>query len=188
MNKLKIIIALMSAALLSACATEKQVHRTEQEVTAAAALNKEAAKVADADYFTEVEFAPGSTTLTPSSQRSINNLLNRAKGRGELKEVVVLAWADQELPSKEKKNLTGPQRKLADNRNKSVEKYIDSLSTGVDVDTYNMAERPAALGRMLNTRDARFKETLTAAGLPTTASDPQYPSKASRAVILVNIK
>lgn len=182
-----LILTALSAGIVSCAQTEK-VNKTVEETAASNSINREAAKEAGASFFTEVEFKPGSSTLTEGSQRSISNVLQRARAEGKLDEVSVLAWADEEYPSQAQKNLPDPQRKLADRRNEAVEKYIDSLKYGVDVDTYNMAERPGQIGQWVATKDARFKKTMADAGLPTTADQRQFPSKASKAVILVGIE
>jgi len=55
------------------------------------------------------------------------------------------------------------------------------------VDTYNMAQQPNVLSKWFNTTDNKLKNTLVAAGLRTTASEPSAsPHKASHALILVN--
>jgi len=176
------------AALTAACSQPGKVHKTVEETAASNAINREAAKEAEASHFTEVEFKPGSSTLTEASRRSITNLLEKARTGGQLDEVSVLAWADEEYPSSAQKNLPDPQRKLADRRAESVKKYIDGLKYDVDVDSYNMAERPGKVSEWAATKDARFKKTMADAGLPTTEDQRQFPSKASKAVILVGIE
>lgn len=147
-----------------------------------------AAAEADANYYVNVEFKPGSDQLTERSRAAIGSLMDRARGQGELKEVKVLSWADEEYPSGSRKKLSDRQKKLAQNRNKNIEAHIDSLRFGVDVDTYSMAERPNVVSQWLSTSDARFKRSLEAAGLPTTDSEASLRKHASKSVVLVRIE
>ena len=151
-------------------------------------INNKLAHEAEANYFVEIEFKEGSSRLDSDSKMAINSLINRAQVNGKVDEIKVLAWADQEFPSTDRKKLSDSQRELADSRNDRVEDYIESLREGIDVDTYNMAERPTIVERWFNTSDARFKKTLVNAGIPTTADDPKYPQKASRAVVLLSLE
>ena len=100
---------------------------------------------------------------------------------------MVLSWSDYEYPSKNLKKLPKAQIDLAQKRNRSVESYIKSLKS-VDIDAYNMAEQPNALSKWFNATDNKLKNALVSAGLPTTADDTQYPSKASHSVILIKVE
>ncbi len=150
-------------------------------------ISNAAAVEANAYNFVEIEFAPGTANLTASAKASLDAVLVQAHQKGVLDEAIVLSWADQEYPSNNLKKLSKRDRELADKRGKSVKDYVVSMSK-IDVDTYNMAVQPNAVSKWFNTTDSRLKNSLMAAGLPTTADDPQYPSKAFHSVILVKVE
>lgn len=147
-----------------------------------------AAHEADSEYFVDVEFAKGSSVLNEQSSSTISSLLKRARAEGEILDAKVLAWADQEYPSANRKKLSKGARKLAGARIKSIDTHIKTTKMSIKVDGHNMAERPSAISRWFNTPDARFKRSLLAAGLPTTAEDAPVTGRASHAVILVTLK
>jgi hypothetical protein len=171
------------------CSTEQQ--KVAQESNREAAENRvitnAAAVDAKADSFVEIKFKPGSSALTNNAKESLRSVVDQARTYGRIDDLIVLSWADQEYPSKSLKKLSVGQRNLADSRNKSIEEYVKSVRT-VDVDAYNMAERPNVLSKWMNTSDAKLKDSFVAAGLSTTADENQYPSKASHSVILVKVK
>ncbi|MGZ3690042.1 MAG: hypothetical protein ACXVAX_00975 [Pseudobdellovibrio sp.] len=151
------------------------------------AVTDAAAQESKAYNFVEIEFLPGSSQLTQSAKTSLDDVLIQAQRKGKLDEAIVLSWADDEYPSKELKKLSKSQRDLADNRNKAVKDYVKSVRS-IGVDTYNMASQPNTLSRWFNTSDNKLKNSLISAGLPTTADNPQYPSKASHAVVLIKVE
>lgn len=152
------------------------------------AITNAAAVEVGAHSFVEIQFQPGSSTLTKASKTSLNKLMSQAREDGKkIDEVMVMSWADQEFPSKNIKKLPAPQMRLAEKRNQVLKNYIKATQP-VSVESYNMAEQPSAFEKIFNTTDSKLKNSFVAAGLPTTADDPQYPSKASHAVILVKVK
>lgn len=150
-------------------------------------INNTAAREAKAHNFVEIKFAPGSASLSQHAKISLNAVIEQAKRDGKVEELIVLSWSDEEYPSKKLKKLPRVQRELAEKRNKAIESFVKETRS-VDVDTYNMAEQPHAISKWFNTADSRLKNSLVAAGLPTTADDPQYPSKASHSVVFVKLE
>ena len=157
------------------------------EETESRAVISSAAHEVGAQQFVEISFSPGSSTLTQNSKSSLDQLIKRSANNGKIDEVLVLSWSDQELPSDNLKKLGRSEINLATKRNKAVENYIKE-NRSIDVDSYNMAEQPNSFSKWINTTDARLKRSLVAAGLPTTADDPQYPSKAGSSVVLVKLE
>ncbi len=151
------------------------------------AVTNAAAQEAKAHDFVEIEFVAGSATLTENAKTSLNAVLQQAQQSGKIDEVLVLSWSDEEYPSKGLKKQSPAQIDLAEKRNKAIKEYMKTVRS-VSVDTYNMAKQPNALSRWFNTSDNRLKNSMTAAGLPTSADSQQYPSKASHSVILVKIE
>ncbi|MEK6773015.1 MAG: hypothetical protein AABY64_03665 [Bdellovibrionota bacterium] len=180
-NELK--VAGLTVLLCAGCANRP--HKTE-ESKADAVINS-AANVAQAHSFVEIEFDKGSASLSENAKTSLKSVLDQARSAGSIDEVLVLSWADDEYPSKNLKQLPKNQRELAKNRNKAVETYIKTMKN-VDVDSYNMAEQPNLFSKWFNTSDNKLKSSFIAAGLPTTADDPQNPKKASHSVILVKVE
>lgn len=150
-------------------------------------ITQKAANEVQAHKFMEIEFKPGSAELTENAKNSLAKLVQASGQVGKIDEVMVLSWSDYEYPSKNVKKLPKAQIDLAQKRNRAVEHYVKSIQR-VDVDAYNMAEQPNALSKWFNATDNRLKNALVAAGLPTTADDPQYPSKASHSVVLVKLE
>lgn len=150
-------------------------------------IAKKGGDVVNADYYVEVEFAPGSKALTSDSQQKIQSLINNAKKAGSISSVSILSWADDEFPSANVKALPEPQKVLAAQRNSSLKQYVTQTHKA-PVTTYSMAEQSNALQKFLGTTDARLKRSLVAAGLPTTADNPRFPSKASRSLVFVTVQ
>lgn len=151
------------------------------------AVTNAAAQEVRAHNFVEIEFTPGSSVLSENAKTSLNSVMDQARKDGKIDQVIVLSWSDHEYPSPSMKKLSKPQTELAEKRNKAVENYVKNIRS-VDVDTYNMAAQPNALSKWFNTTDKKLKDSFVAAGLPTTADSPQYPSKASHSVVLVKIE
>ncbi len=151
------------------------------------AITQRAATEAEAHKFTEITFKPGSAELTEPAKASLNRIVQDAGTTGKIDEVMVLSWSDYEYPAKNTQKLPKAQIDLAQKRNRAVENYVKSVKS-VDVDTYNMAEQPNTISKWFNSTDNRLKNALVAAGLPTTADNSQYPSKASHSVILVKVE
>lgn len=176
------------------CANNPQ-NPTESEISATTPVDQEKNSPTNsnsswetkAHNFVEISFNPGSSTLSEKSKTSLTSILSTARQSGKIDEVLVMSWSDQDYPSKSLKKLAKSQRALAAKRNKVIKSYVNEIKK-VDVDTFNMAERPNAISKLFNTADNELKETLVSAGLPTTADSSGHASKASRAVILVKIK
>ncbi len=149
-------------------------------------ISNEAAKKVRAYNFVEVEFQPQSSELSDQAKKLINETFQKAIWDGYIDNVSVLSWSDAEYPSKNLKTLSKDDRKLAEKRNLVIKNYLVSLKS-VDVDTYNMAEQPSKLSKLFNTADNQLKNSLVAAGLPTSADALQYPSKASHSLVLIKL-
>lgn len=151
-------------------------------------ITNAAANEVGAHSFVEIQFKSGSSTLTSTAKTSLNKLLSQVGADGhEIDQVMVMSWADQEFPSNKIKKLPAPQMRLAEKRNNALKNYIRTIRQ-VRIESYNMAEQSSAFEKIFNTTDNKLKNSFVAAGLPTTADDPQYPSKASHAVILIKVK
>jgi hypothetical protein len=162
------------------CAYQPRHVDAERTQTPAPAEVKAAANL-DASYVSEVKFSKNESALGTQDQEVLRQLVTDARAAGKIDEIKVAVWADHAYPAKQKR-LDSKERELASKRAKAIEEYLDSLDAG-DVDVYNMAERPNAMEKLLNTSDARVKRALESAGL--TGDKGGVTTKASRAVVMV---
>lgn len=140
-----------------------------------------------AERFVEIEFDQGSSHLSSTAKMIINTITVDTAYAHEISDVIVISWSDQEYPSDNLKQLSKTQRELALSRNEAIKNYLKTIRS-FDIDTYSMAEQPSSLSRILNNSETRLKTSLIEAGLPTTADELQFPSKASKAIILVKVE
>lgn len=182
--------------LTVACASKTKVkdadynsspRATNSDETQTLTLENAAAKETKASFFVEIKFDKGSAKLSESAKKSLQAIINKGNEAGEIDDLIVLSWSDSEYPNKNISKLSDHQRKLAKKRNKSVERYADSIAD-LDVDTYNMAERPNSLTKWIKTKDQRIKNSLVEAGLDRDPDAKLFASKASSSVILVKLK
>lgn len=188
--KLMVLIILFSSngcSHFKSKVTEVKRPMDRTDISVPASIQNVAAMETQANYFIEIEFVKGSAILSENAKSSVNSLINEARRHGNIDELIVLSWSDVEYPSKNLKKLSTQQRLLAKKRNQAVKKYAKDIGN-IDVETYNMAEKPNAIAKLLDTEDNRLKESLLAAGLPTTANNPPDASKASHSLILVKLK
>jgi hypothetical protein len=146
-----------------------------------------AAAVSDAHNFVEIQFQSGSAALTDQAKTSLASVIDQARADGRIEEVLVLSWSDKEYPSESKNRLTTYQADLAERRNQTIEKFIETMSYA-DVETYNMAKKPNVFSSVFNTADTRMKNSFIAAGLSTTDNKINTSGKASHAVVLVKVE
>jgi hypothetical protein len=183
-------IGFLSILLATGCSHEKKVSQSESktyEEAKSQATTASAASVAEAKNYVEIKFNEGSSSLSDTAKDSLRSVLNEARQVGKVDEVIVLSWADENYPSKELKKLSKQQRELANQRNKNIKEYL-KMVRDVDVNSYNMAERPSAFSKLFNTADNELKNSMLEAGLSTTADKADYASKASHSVILIKTK
>lgn len=189
-HKKNLAIGILSLLLAVSCSHPKKVSRSDTksyEEAKSRETTTETANVAQASNHVEIAFSEGSASLTDNAKDSLRSILNEAKREGNIDEVIVLSWADQNYPSKELNKLSKEQRELANQRNKNVKEYLKTMKD-VDVNSYNMAERPSAFSKLFNTADSELKNSMLEAGLSTTADKADYASKASHSVILIKTK
>lgn len=147
-----------------------------------ASVETVAAKETKAKYFIDIEFDKGNYALNEKAKIAINAILDVAKKHGKIEEMIVLSWSDTKYPANSVRTLSKVERKLADKRNRAVEKYAKSIADlkSLYVDTYNMEEKPNSMSRWLKNYDYQIKNSLTA--------ENNLPTKAAHSVILVRMK
>ncbi|HMN69297.1 MAG TPA: hypothetical protein PKC28_12210 [Bdellovibrionales bacterium] len=151
-----------------------------------ASAYKEAAKLNDASFVTEVVFAKSSSELSADGKSALRDVLKEAQHKGSIEEVKILSWADQEYP-RGRTALGNDARKLADERALEIKGYIEDNSKGLDFDTYNMAERPTTLRNLLKSQNSQVKRSLEVAGLAH-PDQTNMPPKAGRALVMFILK
>ncbi|MEK2645714.1 hypothetical protein [Bdellovibrio sp. BCCA] len=180
-TKMVFAMALISGVFVIGCSTreKREVMKTPSPSA------RQVAAAEEAPYVTEFAFAKGSSELTETAKQDLRRLITDARRNANIKELKVISWADKEYPSKDAKKLSSAERDLVKKRNNAIRDYVKDYSSGIDVDTYSMAERPGAIKEMFNTSDARVKKSLETAGIPTTDSAVKSPSKASKSIVMV---
>lgn len=178
-----VINAFLASVLVTGCRSHDRV---ADHTVPSPAVNS-AAEDAHASYVTEINFAKGSSTLTPAAKDRLDNVVSRARQSGTIDDIKVISWADQRYPGKDMKALSKPQRDLASRRNHTLNDYIKQQTTA-SVDTYNMAERPNSLEKLFSTSDARIKRSLEDSGVTSNATDMRFPRNASKALVMLILK
>jgi hypothetical protein len=158
-NKYLVLSATLFVAGLVGCASSSSVKQTDNQVQSTTSPQvQSAASVTDATFVTELTFQPGSSKLTSAAKSRINELIRDAKASGKIEDIKVLSWADQEYPSEQAGKLSQAQRNLAEARTKEIRNHISAADNDIDVDAYNMAERPGAISRLMGTENAKLKK------------------------------
>jgi hypothetical protein len=184
-----LILVLLSAGVSCAHRADRadRADRDDAAATARKPTSIEAKQVAaeeEAPYVTEFAFKKNDASLTPAARAKLAKLYKNAKAKGEIEDVRVITWADEEFPSVHTKTLPKAQQDLVDRRNAEIENYLESLDKDTDVKTYSMAKRPGLLADLLSTTDARIKKSLEVAGIPNTHTSVKRPSKASKSIVM----
>lgn len=149
---------------------------------------KEVAAEEEAPFVSEITFVKGKSNLTTDARERITQIIAKANKKGRISELKVIAWADSEYPSVHTKKLEKSQVRLATARSEAIKKLLKSLEDEAKISTYNMAERPGALGDLVGTTNAHIKKSLEVAGIPNTDSSVKTPAKSAKAIILVVLK
>jgi outer membrane protein OmpA-like peptidoglycan-associated protein len=196
MNAKNIFGALAFGLLIAACSSEPKTITTKEEDGGravqtnpqASMMAKQVAAEQDAPYVAEISFPKGSTTLTADAKRKLQQLFKSVSSPDQVKSVKVVTWADQDYPSEQAKKLADNQVQIAKKRNEEIQKYLQTNYQDLKMDLHSMAERPAPLKGMLGTSDARIKRSMEEAGIPTTDSVKNMPSKASKSIVMLTLK
>jgi hypothetical protein len=191
-QKMRLINLVLGTALAIAgaagCSSTAKVDDKNQPPTTVSNEAKSAAAQRNATFVTEVAFPKGSDGLSEQSRESLNDLIARAKSTGQIDEVKVVSWADREYPSESTKKLSKEERELADHRSERIKDYLKVVDKSLDVDSFNMAERPGALATLFKTENAKVKKSLEVAGISHTDSKISAPEKAGKSMVMVILK
>ena len=149
---------------------------------------KQLANEMESNHVTEIRFKKGSAELTPEARKSIATVMREAKKNHSMKKVKLITWADQEMPTEKKEELSSEQMELANRRNDTLTKFIQASERSVNIDPISMAERPQGLKELIPTETARIQESLDETGVPETGDEKEGLGKASRSIIIFTRK
>lgn len=159
-----------------------QINRTESNRQDY--LNQKENKVASSPPFVAVDFSVASAVLSKKAKSSLDSVVQQVKMKGDINQIIVLSWSDENNPPQNQKIQTVAQRELAGRRNLIIKNYLNSIK-GIDVETHNMSENANSFSKWISTADAKVKNSLTTAGLITTENELKTTNKPSRSVILL---
>jgi hypothetical protein len=131
----------------------------------------------------EIAFEPGRSDLGADTKAKLNELLRDAHRRGQVDEIKVIGWGDISYPPSGGEKAPKGQLDLARDRNRSIENYLLKGNNGIEIHSYNMAERPTALQELLKTSQAKVKDALEARGLA-----GKNANRGSRAIVMVILR
>jgi hypothetical protein len=198
----KLLMSSLLATSLVACSSSGKKTEAENPKEAGLPVSKKSAPDAGASieakqlaaqqqapFVTELNFEKGESHLSHEAKARVTKILKQAGEKGQIEQVKLISWADNEYPSVHTKVLPEKEKNLADSRNREIESFIASKGeTTPVIEKFNMAERPGALAEMVGTENARLKGTLEKAGIPNTDTSVKSPSKASKAIVMVILR
>lgn len=181
------IILTLSAVLLIGCASSRPTSVKSPSADPAVAM---ASQQIGGNIYGTLEFAPGSDKLTESSKLQLKELRDSfAKDKRDVKEIKVLAWADQEYPEVVENDAPAKEIILANERAKNIKRYLSKeLNATEDINTFNMAKRPGTLSTLTKSDDFEVKKAFERSGATSVRLDDgslSY-SKASKAIIVID--
>ncbi len=145
------------------------------------------AQIGASDYVV-VDFEQGRAGILPAHKDKLRELAAVAKAAGEKREIEVLAWADREYPQTGQKATSG-DIKLAEERAKAIETYLEKDLSLSKVEPHNMAKRPNMFSELFKTDDFEMKKTFEQTGAAPAEADSGLSkflmSKASKAVVII---
>lgn len=145
-----------------------------------------AASELNAQDFVEIEFAQGSSLLSEQAKVQLSAVVSKALQEGSIDKITVFSWADADYPSQNRKTLPRAQRRLAELRSLAISEFL-SYEKNLRTENHNMAMRPSLFERWFDSKDQKAKQSFLAAGIPTTADAPSNMSKASHAVVFLQV-
>lgn len=117
-------------------------------------------------FVTEFKFEKGSYQLTQANKNTIKEMYQKADRKGQIEEVQLITWADREFPTEERGELTDIQQRLVEERNNSIEKYLNELDKDLEVEKISMAERTGMVARFLSSDEVNVKEHMETKDAP----------------------
>lgn len=181
---LLISILLVSCGSKSPQKVTSKDKKTEQPQETVSMESKLLANEQESNFVTEIEFNRQKANISGKDRDQLKELHNKALKKGNIEEIKVISWGDQEYPSVHEKRLSEEQEKLVDKRNTTLKNYLKTIENEAEVETISMASRPSTLDKWLSSDDARIKKSLETAGIPNTDTTVKVPGKASKSIVI----
>lgn len=181
---LLISILLVSCGSKSPQKVTSKDKKTEQPQETVSMESKLLANEQESNFVTEIEFDRQKANISGKDRDQLKELHNKALKKGNIEEIKVISWGDQEYPSVHEKRLSEEQEKLVDKRNTTLKNYLKTIENEAEVETISMASRPSTLDKWLSSDDARIKKSLETAGIPNTDTTVKVPGKASKSIVI----
>lgn len=192
----RIVTSLFLSIFLSACSTkppEDPSKKSPPKTPKIVGMNREVGMSFDAkqlanelqsSYVAEVRFKKGSVDLTEEAKRSLSDVITRAKKDKSIERAKLITWADQEMPSEKKRELSSDQVELAERRIDVLRKFIQNTEEKIGIDSVSMARRPGGLKKYIPNEATRIQESLERAGVPVEGERKNALGKASRSIVI----
>lgn len=181
---LLISILLVSCGSKSPQKVTSKDKKSEQPQESVSMESKLLANEQESNFVTEIEFNRQKANISGKDRDQLKELHNKALKKGDIEEIKVISWGDQEYPSVHEKKLSEEQEKLVEKRNTTLKNYLKTIENEAEVETISMASRPSTLDKWLSSDDARIKKSLETAGIPNTDTTVKVPGKASKSIVI----
>lgn len=145
---------------------------------------KQLANEMESNFVSEVRFKPGTSNLTQEAKNSLASVIQQARKDNSLKRAILITWADKEMPTEKKEELSPEQIELAQKRNDALTSFIQGKEREINIDRISMAERPGGLKKLIPNETARIQESLEEAGIPESGDKKNGLGKASRSIVI----
>lgn len=112
------------------------------------------------EFKTDVFFIKGEYFVPHSAKKNIKEMFENAKKTGKIYGAKIISWGDQLRSTNKNKSLSGGQLKLVEDRNDSIEAYLERLDLHMRVMKISMAEKPEVMDGLLSNEDRTLKNSL----------------------------
>ena len=181
-----LVLTLLSALLVSCSSTQPKSVKSPSADPAIAAASERIG----GNFYSTLEFSQGSDKLTESSKIHLKEIHDKVKAdQRKVKEIKILAWADQEYPEVVENDAPAKEIILANERAKNIKRYLSKeLKTSEDINYFNMAKRPGTFSTLTKSDDFEVKRAFERSGATSVRLDDGSVSysKASKAIIVVD--
>jgi hypothetical protein len=110
------------------------------------------------EFKTVVFFVKGEYFVPVNAKKNIKKMFESAKKLGKIYSAKIISWGDQLRPQNKKKALSSNHLKLVEDRNDSLEAYLERLDLHMRVMKISMAEKPEVMDDILSREDKKLKE------------------------------
>jgi hypothetical protein len=116
-------------------------------------------KTVGAQAASQITFEPGRATLTSAEISALNDLVANARNNNEkIDEVKVFAWGDKVYPANAGNVASRQDKKVADERIKSIKNYLKKELKVRDIETFNMTRQPREFADLVHAAGSRVRD------------------------------